>query len=78
MIEVNDGESKAMREHLRLHGYGSDGRVVELPSEDQINIAYVHDKSTLENLAGESTAIRYRTIFVNIAHRRRITLWLWK
>jgi ubiquinone/menaquinone biosynthesis C-methylase UbiE len=77
MVEVNNGESKKLREHLRLNGRGIDGRVVELPVEDLTNIAYIHDKGTLESLADESTAIRYKTKFVNIAHRRRITLWLW-
>ncbi len=77
MVEVNDGESKEKREHLRLHGRGSDGRVVDLPVEGLTNIGYIHDKTTLESLADESTAIRYKTKFVNIAHRRRITLWLW-
>lgn len=76
MVEVNDGESKHRREYLRLHGHGPDGRVVELPVEGLMNVGYIHDKHTLESLAQEVAATSYRTKFVNIAHRRRITLWL--
>ena len=78
LVEVNDGESKHRREHLRVVGTGPDRRVVELLVEDLINTGYIHDKSTLSNLARLSTAQNYKTKFVNIEHRRRILLWLYK
>ncbi len=48
------------------------------PVQGLINIGYIHDKTTLRHLANDSIAGRHKVKFVNIAHRRRIALWLWK
>ena len=78
LIEVNDGESKGHRKHIREEGFGPDGRVATFPVEGLTNIGYTHNKRTLQRLAKAILATRYETKFANIAHRRRIILWFWK
>ena len=78
LFEVNDGESKRMREHVGAHGFGPDGRVVRLPVEELTNEGYIHDKGTLVSLGIECGAASYEVKFRNLGGRRRIILWLTK
>ena len=78
LIEVNDGESKHHRMHIKEEGFGPDGHVATFPVEGLTNIGYTHDKRTLQRLAEAILVARHETKFANIAHRRRIILWFWK
>ncbi len=78
VVDVNNGEEKALRRLLREKGRGLDRRVADMQISGLTNRVYVHDRRSLLELARACPSVRSRVVFRNIGGRRRLMLWLWK